>query len=82
MPANIRVRCRYIDCKHLVDLFCTLQNVEFAPKTGCLMYSPTETLEETEVEEDLELEEEEDMEEDWLEEDDDEDDFGSGDLEE
>ncbi len=82
MPANIRVRCRYIDCKFLGDLFCTLANVEFAPKTGCQMYSPIESLEEVEVEEELDLEEEEDNEEDWLEEEEDDDDFGSGDLEE
>ncbi len=67
MPANIRVRCRYIDCKHLDGLHCGNTEIEFTQKKFCLAYTPTEN--EEIPEEDEELEEDELIDEDaWVEE--------------
>jgi hypothetical protein len=63
MAANVRVRCRYIDCKHLKNLYCSLAEVTFDRKHGCLTYKPIE--EEVEIEEDL-VDEDELDEEDWV----------------
>jgi len=83
MPANVRIRCHYIDCKFLDDLFCGNPSIEIAPKGGCQSYDPVESEETPEEEVELEDEaEEEEVEEDWLEEDDEDDDFDSGELEE
>ena len=82
MPANVRIRCHYIDCKFLDDLFCGNPNIEIAPKGGCQMYVPVESPEEIEEEEEPEDEEEE-LEEDWIaDEEEEDDDFDSGELEE
>jgi hypothetical protein len=65
MPANIRIRCKYIDCQFLDGLFCGKpDDIELDPKRGCLAYTPIqkEAAEDDLIEED-ELAEEED---EWL----------------
>lgn len=75
MPANIRVRCRYTDCKNLDGLHCGSKEVEFTQKKFCLSYLPLETQEI--VEDDDELDEDDFIDEDaWVEEEDEDDDDG------
>lgn len=74
MPAKVRIRCKYIDCQFLEDLFCGKSDeVEIDQKKGCLAYLPikNETPEDDLVEDDelsgeeeewMELEDEEDEE--------------------
>ena len=80
MPANIRIRCRYIDCQFLNGLYCGKNDqVELDQKKGCLAYTPAQKdVPEDELIEDEELVEEE---EEWLDledEDEDEDDEEGG----
>ena len=72
MPANIRIRCKYIDCQFLDGLFCgKTDEVELDQKKGCLSYLPVQE-ESTgdDLAEDDELAEEE---EEWMELEDEED---------
>ena len=71
-----RIRCHYIDCVFLDDVYCGAAAVEFDPDVGCMTYSRATDLsdddwedEAKELEEwdDVDLEEEDD--ELWLDED-------------
>jgi hypothetical protein len=68
MPAKIRVRCKYLDCKFLDDLYCSMTDVEFDKKHGCLTFVAVEEApsEEEPLEEDDLVEDEEE----WVDEDD------------
>ncbi len=71
MPAKIKVRCKYADCKFNQDYVCMNTEIELFPDQDCAMYEPVEVVaEEEDPEEDDELQEEE---EDWLELEDEED---------
>jgi len=72
MPANIRIRCKYIDCQFLDSLFCgKTDEIELDQKKGCLGYLPVqEDTPEEDLVEDDELAEEE---EEWMELEDEED---------
>ncbi|HEX7556903.1 MAG TPA: hypothetical protein VF338_09780 [Leptolinea sp.] len=72
MPANIRIRCKYLDCQFLDGLYCKKSDeVELDQKKGCLSYSPIKD----EIPEDEALEDEEitEEEEEWMELEDEED---------
>jgi hypothetical protein len=69
MPAKIRVRCKYLDCKFLDDLYCSVTDVEFDKKHGCLTYVAVEEVA-TEEEEPLEDDDLVEDEEEWVDEDD------------
>ena len=72
MQANIRIRCKYIDCQFLDGLFCgKTDEIELDQKKGCLGYLPVqEDTPEEDLVEDDELAEEE---EEWMELEDEED---------
>jgi len=72
MSANIRIRCKYIDCQFLDALFCgKTDEIELDQKKGCLAYLPVqEKTPEEDLVEDDELTEEE---EEWMELEDEED---------
>ena len=73
MPANIRIRCKYIDCQFLDGLFCGKSDeVELDPKKGCLSYLPVR--DETPVDDLVDEEELAEEEEEWMELEDEEDD--------
>ena len=66
MPANVRILCKYIDCKFLNGLYCGCLDIEIDPKQSCMTYIPVEApleiddeeheADEEEEEEDLSLE--------------------------
>jgi hypothetical protein len=70
MPANIRVRCQYLDCEYLNGLYCGNAEVEFNPKQFCLSFSAVKVAEVDDVDDEFD-EEELGEEEEWLDEDDD-----------
>jgi hypothetical protein len=71
MPANIRVRCKYVDCKFLNGIFCGNADIEVNPKDVCLAYVPVIVEELPEDEDDFDGDEAED-EAEWTELEDDE----------
>ena len=63
MPAKIKVRCKYADCKFNQDYVCMNTEIELFPDQDCAMYEPVEVVaEEEDPEEDDELQEEEELE--------------------
>ncbi|HEX2979377.1 MAG TPA: hypothetical protein VHO48_03830 [Anaerolineaceae bacterium] len=73
-----RIRCHYLDCVFLDEGYCSAAAIEVDPDSGCMTYSPTAEManteedweEEEEMEEWEELDSEEDEDEDlWVEDD-------------
>ena len=37
-----KIRCHFLDCTYLVDRYCIAVSIELNPDSGCLTYSPNE----------------------------------------
>jgi hypothetical protein len=72
MPANIRLRCQFLDCEFLVGVYCSKSEIVLEPKKVCLTYSPVALPDVADDDDEEDLEEEELTEEEWNDEEDDE----------